>query len=475
MATITSTGVGSGLDVNSLVSQLVAAERAPADKRLTSTDARLTAQLTAVSSLKGALATLQSSANSLKGSVAFDLRKAIVGDESFFTASVTSAAVAGHYDVEVVQLATATRLSSAGFPSAGGGASTVVGTGTLAINVGAAQFPVEITSPNNTLSKIRDAINTATGNPGVRATLISDQDGTHLVLTGSKTGAANAVSVNTGASIDSDGDANDGLGLSRLFGLAPKDPLNDVAKDAIVKVSGFEIHSDKNTIDGAIDGVALVLKKANDAGESNALDIVRDDASILSKAQGFVTAFNALAKQLTSLGAYNAATKTGGPLLGDSLLRGVDTQARRIISDPVTGTSGAYTTLASLGITTNADGTLALDAAKFQKALNADPLAVNNVFSSDNGVAARLGKFLDQKLSSTGEIATRTTSLDASQKNLTKEREALDARMLLIQQRYLKQFTALDSMLSQLQSTSSFLTQQLQGLSNLANGNSGNS
>jgi flagellar hook-associated protein 2 len=472
VATLTSTGVGSGLDVNSLVSQLVASERAPADKRLTQTDAKLTSQLTAVSSLKGALSTLQASANSLKGAAAFDLRKATVGDEAFFSAAVTSDAVAGHYDVEVVQLATAARLSSAAFPTAGGGAGTVVGTGTLAINVGAAQFNVTIDATNNTLAKIRDAINTAPGNLGAKATLITDQDGTHLVLTGTKTGAASAVSVNLGASVDSDGDANDAAGLSRLFGLAPKDPVNDVAKDAIVKVSGFEIHSDKNTIDGAIDGVSLVLKKANDAGESNSLDISRDDTSILSKAQGFVTAFNALAKQVSTLGAYNAATKTGGALLGDSLLRGIDSQVRRIISDPVTGATGAYTTLASLGITTNADGTLALDQAKFQKALNADPLAVNKVFTSDNGVAAKLGKFLDQKLSATGEIATRTTNLGTSQKSLTKEREALDARMLVIQQRYLTQFTALDSMLASLQSTSSMLTQQLQGLSNLANGTS---
>jgi flagellar hook-associated protein 2 len=469
VATVSSTG--SSIDVASLVSQLVASERSAADKRLTNTDAKLTGQVTAIAALKGALGTLQGAVNSLKGSTAFDLRKATVGDDAYFGAAVTSDAVAGRYDVEVVQLASATRLSSAGFPASGGGSATIVGTGTLAINVGAAQFNVEITAENNTLAKVRDAINTATGNPGVRATLITDQDGTHLVLTGSKTGAANAVSINTAASVDSDGDANDGLGLSRLFDMAPKDPLRDVAQDAIVKVSGFEIHSDKNSIEGAIDGVTLVLKKANEVGETASLDITRDDASILSKAQTFVTAFNALAKQVTSLGAYNAATKTGGALLGDSLLRGIDTQVRRIVSDPVNEANPQYRTLASMGITTNADGTLALDSAKFQKAMNADPAAVNTVFSSENGVAAKLGKFLDQKLSSTGEIANRNTTLDASQKSLSKERDALDARMLVVQQRYLKQFTALDGMLAQLGSTSSYLTQQLEGLSNLANRN----
>ncbi len=469
MATITSTGVGSGLDVNSLVSQLVAAERAPADKRLTTTDAKLTTQLTAVSALKGALGSLQGAVNSLKGSNAFDVRKATVGDDSFFSATASSAAAPGHYEVEVVKTATASRISSAGFPAAGGGADTPIGTGTLAINVGSQKFAVEIDSEHDTLAQIRDAINSAADNKGVRATLITDQAGTHLVLAGSKTGVANAVSVNLTDSVDTDGNTGDSAGLSRLFGLAPKDPQTDVAMDAIVKVGGFEIHNASNTIDGAIDGVTLVLKKANEPGETAALDITRDDTAIQAKAQTFVNAFNTLAKQISTLGGYNAETKAGGPLLGDALLRGIDSQVRRLISEPVAGTTGAYRSLASLGITTNADGTLQLDAAKFQKALAADPAAVNRMFSSTEGVAVKLGTYLDSKLSSTGEIAARNTSLAASRKDLDTQRTALDARMQVVQERYMKQFTALDSMLAQLQSTSTYLTQQLQGLSNLAN------
>jgi flagellar hook-associated protein 2 len=254
-----------------------------------------------------------------------------------------------------------------------------------------------------------------------------------------------------------------------LFGLAPKDPLKDVAQDAIVKVSGFEIHNATNTIDGAIDGVALVLKKAHATGATTSLEIARDDASIQSKAQSLVTAFNNLAKQIKTLGGYNADTKTGGTLLGDAMLLGVDAQLRRIVGEPVTGTTGAYRTLASLGITTGADGTLQLDAAKFQKALAADPQSLNSIFASDNGVAVKLGKYLDSKLASSGEIASRNANLTASQKSLAAQREVLDARMQVVQERYMKQFTALDAMLAQMQSTSSYLTQQLQGLSNLAN------
>jgi len=466
--TLSSAGIGSGLDVNSLVSQLVAAERAPTDQRLTNEDATITTQISAVASLKGALASLQSAASSLTADSSFDARQAAVGDSSYFSASATSAAVAGHYDVSVVQLATAGRLASTGFASAGGGANTTVGTGTLAINVGGAEFKVAIDSSHATLAQIRDAINNAPDNKGVTATLITDQDGAHLVLAGTRTGAANAVSVNLADSVDADGNTGDGAGLSQLFGMAPKDPVKDVAQDAIVKVGGFEIHSSSNTVDNAIDGVTLVLSKANAGGETISLDITRDDAAIQAKAQNFITAFNNLAKQITTLSSYDATSQTAGPLLGDSLLIGIDSQVRRILSTPVAGT-GSYSTLASLGITTAADGTLQLDTAKFQKALDASPDAVTKIFASGDGVVGKLGTYLDGELADNGDIAARNTSLTDSEKDLQDQRDALDARMQVIQDRYMQQFTALDTLLSQLQSTSSSLTQQLQGLSNLAN------
>ena len=463
--TLSSAGIGSGLNVNALVSQLVATERTPTDTRLTNQDATLTAELTAIASLKGALGSLQGAVSGMIGTSSFDLRSATVGDNSFFTASATSDAVAGHYDVEVVQLATAGRISSTGFATA----DTTIGTGTLAINVGSAELKVTIDSQHSTLAQIRDAINNATDNPGVTATLITDQNGAHLVLTGNKTGAANAVSVNTTDSVDSDGNTGDSSGLSQLFTMAPQDPVKDVAQDAIVKVGGFEIHNDTNTIDGAIQGVKMVLLKANATGVTTSLDVARDTAGIQGKAQGLVDVFNNLAAKISSLSSYDATTKSAGPLLGDSLLVGIDSQVRRILSTPVAGITGNYTTLASLGITTNADGTLSLDAAKFQSALSADPQAVTQIFASSNGVASQLNTYLTDQLSSTGNIAARTTSLDTQQQDIQDQRDALDARMQVVQDRYLQQFTALDTLLSQMQSTSTYLTQQLQGLSNLAN------
>lgn len=458
MATISSSGIGSGLDINSLVSQLVAAERANPDKRNVSEDTRLTTEFSALATLKGALSGFQSALAGLKTSSGFDPRTAKSGDESYFTASATSAAAAGHYDVEVKQLATAARIGSDVFT---GGPDSLVGTGTLTITAGGKSFDVVIPADKNKLSQVRDAINSATGNTTVRATLIRDTTGTgsYLVLSGTKTGDTNNITLsatNTDTQFD-----------TFVQGLQTPDVARDVqAHDAIVVVSGYEIHSTTNSVSGAIDGVTLSLKKA-EIGKTVALDVARDDAAIQTKAQAFVNSYNTLAQQIATLSKYDATTQTAGPLLGDAMLRGLDTQLRRTLSSVVPGTSGTYTTLASIGISATVTGTLQLDATRLGNALAADPTAVSKVFASDSGVAVRLSSFIDQKLSSTGEIAARNNVIAAQRKDLQKRADALDARMQVLQERYMKQFTAMDTMLSQLQSTSSYLTQQLSGLQNL--------
>lgn len=463
MATISSLGVGSGIDINSLVSQLVAAERAPKDSRLTREDARLTEEFSALALLKGAMSGLQSAATALRTPASLALSKAVVQDEQYYTAATSAEAVAGRYDIEVEQLATAARIGSDVYA---GGAASPVGTGTLTITVGATSFSVAITSANDELAQVRDAINAAADNSSVRATLVGDANGSYLVLTGTATGADNDITVSASG-------ADPGL-QELVDDLNAYDPVRDVqAQDAIVHVSGYEIRSAGNAITGAIDGVTLNLKKATAVGETVALVVERDDAAIQKKAESFVSAYNALAQQVNTLGRYDAATKTAGPMLGDSLLRGLDSQLRRMLAEAVpgtTGTTGSYRTLSSIGIGLTATGTLQLDAAKFKAALAADPQAVNRIFSSESGVAVRVATYLDGRLSSTGEVATRNARIDTQRRRLEQEREALDARMITVQQRYLKQFTAMDGLLAQMQSTSSYLAQQLDGLAKSTRG-----
>jgi flagellar hook-associated protein 2 len=457
---MTSTGVGSGLEVNSLVSQLVAAERQAADKRIAKTDAKLTTEFSALATLKAAMSGFQASLQTMTTSAAFQTRKVTSGDELALTATADTTAATGTYEVEIERLAKAAQLGSIPFAD---GQDMTVGTGTLTLTVGSKSFSVEVTAANDSLAQIRDSINKASDNAGVRATIIRDTQGARLVLTGTSTGAANTLSVTA--------TGGDG-GLQQLHYTASGGVLNKLtvlspAEDAIVRVAGYEIRGATNSISGAIDGVTLSLTKA-ELGKKVSLSIVRDDASLQSKVESFVSAYNTLASQIKTLGGYNAATKVAGPLLGDAMLRGLESFVRRTISEPVAGVSGAANTLAGLGMTTTETGTLSLDTNRLKAALAADPEAVSKVFSGESGVATKLNTYLFDKLSFSGELASRNAGVTSRREDLLKQQEALEARMVVIQQRYLRQFTALDSMLTQLQSTSSYLTQQFASLSNLS-------
>jgi flagellar hook-associated protein 2 len=454
MAGIQANGIGSGLDIKSLVAQLVAAEGAPIQQRITRHETAVTTKISALGALKGALAGFKGALEPLKNIEAFQARKATSGDTDFFAVSAGAEAAAGHYDVEVVWLAKAHQLASEAF--SGGGAS-VVGDGTLTITSGEESFEVVIEPGENTLADIRDAINAASGNTSVQATLLNDVDGARLVLTAKATGAESAIEV---AASGGDG------GLSQLV-YDPDGVMNlnemEAARDAEIRISGFTVTSDTNVFEDAIDGVTITAKKES-AGDEIALDVTFDTGLVQSRIQKFVTEYNAVQAQLAKLGGYNAATKVAGPLLGDSLVRSIEDQVRRGLSNPVEGLEGDYTTLASIGITTTATGALQIDSAKLTAALSNDADGVASLFGAENGVAARLYEQLDERLATDGDIETRSARLAKDIKDIAKDKEALELRLQKIHERYQKQFTALDGLLSQMQSTSSYLAQQLANL-----------
>ena len=450
MATITSSGIGSGLDVNSLVSQLVAAERAPQEARLARIDTKLTTEFTALAQLKGSMSAFQTALTGLKDASTLIARKATLSDDKNVSAAAASNAVAGTYSIEVERLATASQLKSAAFA---GGPTAAVGTGLLTLSLGSASFTVSIDSTANTLAGIRDAINKSAANTGVHAAVLTGVTGSHLVITGDKTGAANVVKVT-----QSGGDG----GLSQLV----YDPPNASALtgtdalDAIVHVSGVAVHSPSNTVADAIDGVTLTLKKQA-PGTVDTLTIANDDTAVQGKVTAFVTAYNALATQIATLRSYDATTARAGPLLGDAMLLNIESQLRRLVSSPVGGATEPYNMLASVGVAFGTDGKLALDATRFQAAMTANSTAVSALFGSTNGVAKQLDGYLTTQLSSAGGIASRNASIDTARKDLNQRADALNARMATVQARYQKQFSALDALLSRMQSTSSYLTQQL--------------
>jgi flagellar hook-associated protein 2 len=449
---------GSQIDVQSLVSQLVAAERKPLDDQLARAKSKVTTQISATSALLGSLSTFQSALNNLKTTAVFSSRATSSTDPKIVTAGATTSAVPGRYDVLVDRLASAHQISSDAFNQ---GSTQVVGTGTLAVSLGATSFNVSIDSSNNTLAGIRDAINAASGNPGVTATLITAADGAHLVLTSSKTGASNPIQVT-----QSGGDG----GLSVLeysAGNQTNYTQLRAAQDSRVFVAGqYEATSSTNVIEGVIEGVSLSLVSAAPA-TTVTIDVSYDKTAAKEKINAFVSAYNTLRGMLTRLGGYDAATKTGGPMLGDALLSGIDAEIRRTLSTPVDAAGTAIQTLADIGLTTQKDGMLKADATKLDHALANNFDAVARLFGTkDTGVASRLYDQISARLADGSGIDTRNESLQAEQRALAKKADSINARMLTVQQTYLKQFTRLDTLLSSLSSTSAYLSQQIQALQN---------
>jgi flagellar hook-associated protein 2 len=458
---IQSLGIGSGLNIQSLVNQLVAADRAPVDSRIARQTQSVATRLSAMGALKGALSAFQSALTPLAAGASFQAMSAASADETVFTASAAGGAVAGNYGVEVRQLAQPEQLLSKPFAS---GATAVVGSGTLHVTVGSAAFDVAIAANATTLADVRDAINGADGNSGARATLVYGVGGAQLVLTSAQTGAVNTIRVSSSggglAQLNYDGTAGGNYTEAQR------------PQDAIAVISGVETHGASNVLDKAIDGVTLNLKSAK-PGTMLGLSVSNDQGTVIANVQKLVTAYNTMQGQLHSLGSYDAAAKKGGPLLGDFLLDSAEFQLTRGMTDQVAGLGGGSSSLAAVGITTNADGSMSVDSTKLQATLTADSSSVARLFSGTNGVATRLATLLDNMLASGGAIAARDANLAASQKDIGDQTTRLDAQMALVQRRYLAQFNALDALMSQLQSTSNYLTQQLSNTAKIGNGSTG--
>lgn len=451
----------SALDVNSLVTQLVSQERAQYSAPITTRETRTTVQLSAVSTLKGALSAFKTAVDTLKTPASTSPRSALSSNEDVFTATAGSTAATGSYDITVLSLAKAQQVASGPFVD---GSTSTVGTGTLTITFGSTSFAVEIGEDRKTLAGVRDAINKATGNTGVKATLLNTSEGARLVLSSSKTGADNTITVS----------ASGGDGGLAQFAYAGTDTATmkqiTPAQDAHIKIATFDYTSATNVVSDAIDGVTLTLKATSPQSSSDqtyipaSLSVSEDKETLKKNVTNFVQAYNNLQASLGRLRSYDATTQAAGPLLGDALLRGIESQIGMDISNRVDGVAGAYTTLASLGVTRQLDGTLTVDDVKLNKALEADSTAIGKIFASEKGVAVRLSDHLENMLKDGAALDARTESLQKNIKTIERDKEALDARMAVVEARYRKQFTALDALLQQLQSTSDYLSSQLSSL-----------
>jgi flagellar hook-associated protein 2 len=454
MGSVVSTGVGSGLDVAGLVEKLLAAEGGPKTLRLNAEEAKVQAKLSALGTLRSALASFRDSVGTLKSLDSFRGRQVALSKPEFIAGTAGTGAAPGTYSIEVQQLAQAHKLQSNTFAT---GPTTPVGTGTLTIVTGLQIFQVEITAANNTVAGIADAINKSGAGAKVIASVVSGSNDTRLTLTARASGTSNEMTVT-----QSGGDG----GLASLVYPAGGG-FNEIkeALDAKVLIDGIAASSQTNTISGVIAGVDIQVLKANLATETTELSVGYNSEGGRKVIDQLVKSYNGVIDAVNSVAAYNSETRQGGPLFGDAGVRNIVYQLRRELTSSVAGIDGPFAMLGQIGISAQLDGKLSVDSAKLEAAFTADFDSVGKLFAApDTGIAVKLGKLLDPYLSSNGIFDGRSASLKSSIDHIGEQREALNLRLAALQTRYTKQFNALDGLLTQLQGTSNFLTQQLRNL-----------
>ncbi len=399
MSTISSLGIGSGLDLAGIVEGLVEAERAPTEARLSVKQETITTELSAFGALRSSLSLFQSSLSSLKFTTSFSQMSAKLSDNSVFSVDVAEGAPTGSFNVEVNSLATKHSLAT-NASTAFNDVTETIGTGTLTIRFGStATDPYSFTpdptkttqtieiseaNDNTTVEGFRNYINT--NDFGVEASIINDGNGYRLVMTSKDTGASNSMEITV--TNDGDADNEDNAGLSQLaFNAAAQSSATQTvaAQDANLLINGLSISRETNTVTGAIDGITLNLLKA-DQDNLISVEISESFAGAQSSVQEFVSGYNSLVGNIQTLTSYNAVDESAGILLGDFTVRNMSNQLRSVINNMINSSASNIRTLADMGITTESDGRLSIDSDQFEAAFSEYPEEVEALFINQGNV-----------------------------------------------------------------------------------------
>ena len=472
--TISSAGIGSGLDVNSIVTKLMSIEQQPLTQ-LQSTASTLQTQLSAFGQMQSIMSALQDAAKPLFSATSYSLSNASSSDPTSVSAGTSAAAVPGLYSVSVGSLsATQSVVSATGqFASP----TDVVGTGSLTIRLGtwnagqtaftpatgSSDITIPIGASENTLAGIRDKINAA--NAGVSATIVTDTTGSRLALQSSATGTANGFRVTVA---DDDANNTDASGLSRLAydpaGGAARLTLAQAAADTQATINGIAVSSSSNTLSNVIDGITFNLGKLTT--QPVTINVTRNTDSIKSMVASFVAAYNTANGFLANATHYDATTKTAALLQGDGTTTGIQNQLHSLLSQS-TRASSVFSTLSSIGVRVQKDGSLKLDDATFASAVTNLPeltKALSNVDltnPANNGFGKRFSDWATNLLASNGSIPGKEQAIQARITSNQKDQDALNNQLAATEKRLRAQYTALDATMSTANALSAYVTQQI--------------
>lgn len=466
MASITSTGLGSGLDVESIVTKLVTLEKQPITELETRTD-KINTQISAYGKIQSAFSTMRDAASKLTTPSTWSALSATSSDTTMATVTASSGSGAGSYALSVSKLAASQSLSSAAFS----GSTATVGSGSLTIELGqwnsdqtsftskSGVTPVSITiSATDTLAGIRDKINSS--GAGVLASVVTDANGSRLVIRSKDTGEANGFRI---SAADDDTNNSDASGLSALA----FDPTASVssmtqnvkAANAELTINGLAISSATNSIESAVDGLSINVLKLGDS----TITVGQDKDSVKKAITEFVTAYNSLMTMLRDNTKYDESTKTAGTLQGDSTAVSLQAQLRNITSSGST-LGGDYSRLSALGLNIGSSGTITVDDSKLTSALGHISdlkqlfMGVDSSDTSNNGVAQRWRAYADQVLGTDGSLTTRQSGLKSRVTANDKRVDELTLRAEAYEKRLRAQYTALDTTMAKLNDMSSYVS-----------------
>ncbi|MCP9449025.1 MAG: flagellar filament capping protein FliD [Nitrospira sp.] len=453
MATISFGGLGNGVDFGPVIDQLLKVARLPID-RLNEKKAALNSTSTDYATLSTKLATLQSAADKLRRAVSFDRSTAGVSDDTVLTATASSTATPGTYQIQVTSLAQSHQLVSKAAKAVSTTTTDIVSgsSATFTFRVGSGSDQTVTLGATATLEDLRDQINDL--GAGVVASIINTGSDTtpayRLVLTSGSTGAGNAITIVT--------DQTD-LDLTNSSGTGGTDTLQ-AAQDAVAVVgssSTVTLTRSSNVITDAIPGVTLTLK---DTGTVQ-VSVSRDVSAVESNIVALASAYNEVVKFINERTTYDMATKKGGNFFNEPTVRTVLSQIRGALSATVSGAT-TYTTAGEIGFQTERDGTVTVDEAKLGAALNENYTAVKTLFIDQSGVTGIAQLMVDavDRLDDIefGSVTLRKQGLTKSISDLAEEIAKREDALALYEERLKRQYAALDGLLRQLSSQASFLT-----------------
>ncbi len=464
MATISSPGIGSGLDVKSIVSQLVALEKQPLTK-LQVQAATVQTRISVFGQIKSLVSPLADAASKLSSLTTYNTVSASSSKSSAVSVSAIGGTVSNSFSVTVESVAKAQSYASGALLPVGG----ALGAGTLRLQLGqwtvvpssfvaqsgSSAVDIDIVA-SDTVSDIASKINGASA--GVTATVLNDASGQRLLLRSNSTGEAAGFELSVLS--DADGNTADELGLSRLTQTAGSS--TQYGEDARISINNIQVSSSTNVFADVVSGVTLTAG----AVTTEAVEIsVKPDQTVQSKAiDDFVKAYNTLNQALNDVTKYDPATKAGGLLQGDATAIGLQNALRGILQSTTTGS--AYGRLADIGITQSLGGDLVVDSAKLSTAL-ANGSEVKNLFRIDNnnamtnGVGLKFKTFAKGLLASDGMFETKDATLKRSLDRNTKDQSRLSDKIARIETQLNRRYSALDVQLNSLNALNSYITQQV--------------